>query len=70
MAMLSNVINSQPLLKFLYSSLLGAKSAKQTAGFRSWHYDVIVIVLGVIVGIIILATIIRAFYLYRRDKFR
>ena len=68
--MLSNVINSQPLLKFLYSPLLGAKSAKQTAGFRSWHYDVIVIVLGVIVGIIILATIIRAFYLYRRDKFR
>ena len=51
-------------------TLLGATTAKRTAGFRSWHYDVIVIVLGVVVGIVILATIIRAFVMYRRDKFR
>ncbi|XP_028395057.1 cadherin-related tumor suppressor-like [Dendronephthya gigantea] len=48
----------------------GAKNARQTAGFRSWHYDIIVIVIGVFVGIIILATIARAIMLYRRDQFR
>lgn len=54
----------------IYYLFIGARNARRTEGFRSWYYDIIVIVIGVIVGIIILATITRAIMLYRRDKFR
>lgn len=50
--------------------LESALNAKRSAGFRSIHYDIIVMVVGIIVGLIILATIIRAIILYRRDRYR